>query len=87
VSRVRAQRAWLFALAAATLLFAAVPKAHAAPYMPGSDGTVLAELPAGWQLLSSRAVQLPGVAAERHVLMLGLRAMEPAGGAAGGPAG
>jgi len=47
VSRVRAQRAWLFALAAATLLFAAVPKAHAAPYMPGSDGTVLAELPAG----------------------------------------
>jgi 16S rRNA (guanine527-N7)-methyltransferase len=34
----------------------------------------LADLPAGWQLLSSRAVQLPGVAAERHVLTLGLRA-------------
>jgi 16S rRNA (guanine527-N7)-methyltransferase len=34
----------------------------------------LAALPAGWQLLSSRAVQLPGVAAERHVLTLGLRA-------------
>jgi 16S rRNA (guanine527-N7)-methyltransferase len=34
----------------------------------------LAGLPAGWQLLSSRAVQLPGVAAERHVLTLGLRA-------------
>jgi 16S rRNA (guanine527-N7)-methyltransferase len=34
----------------------------------------LAELPAGWELQSSRAVRLPGVAAERHVLTLGLRA-------------
>jgi len=34
----------------------------------------LAALPAGWQLLSSRTVQLPGVATERHVLTLGLRA-------------
>jgi len=33
----------------------------------------LAQLPAGWELLSGRAVQLPGVAAERHVLTLGLR--------------
>lgn len=34
----------------------------------------LAELPAIWQLQSSRAVHLPGVAAERHVLTLALRA-------------
>jgi 16S rRNA (guanine527-N7)-methyltransferase len=34
----------------------------------------LAELPNGWELQSSRAVHLPGVAAERHVLTLGLRA-------------
>jgi len=40
--------------------------------IPGAE---LAALPSDWQLLSSRAVRLPGVAAERHVLTLGLRAM------------
>src|SRR5271167_2421400 len=47
VGRACAQQARLFALAAATLLSAAIPEAHAAPYMPGSEGAVLAELPAG----------------------------------------
>jgi tetratricopeptide (TPR) repeat protein len=40
-------RGRLFTLVAAALWCAAVPAAQAAPYLPSSDSTVLAELPAG----------------------------------------
>jgi tetratricopeptide (TPR) repeat protein len=43
----RAQRDRLLNLVVAALLCAVLPRAHAAPYIPSSDSTVLAELPAG----------------------------------------
>src|SRR5271170_2334622 len=48
IGRPRAQRGRLSTLFAVALLSAAyLPRAYAAPYIPGSDSAVLAELPAG----------------------------------------
>jgi tetratricopeptide (TPR) repeat protein len=47
MGRPRAERGRLFTLVAAALWCAAVPAAPAGPYLPISDSTVLAELPAG----------------------------------------
>jgi len=48
IGRPRMQRGRLFTFFAVALVSAAcLPLAHAGPYVPGSDSTVLAELPAG----------------------------------------
>src|SRR3984885_850261 len=48
IGRPRMQRGRLFTFFAVALVSAAcLPLAHAGPYAPGSDSTVLAELPAG----------------------------------------
>jgi tetratricopeptide (TPR) repeat protein len=47
IGRPRALVGQLFTLAAVSLLYAALARAHAGPYIPSSDSTVLAELPTG----------------------------------------
>jgi tetratricopeptide (TPR) repeat protein len=59
IGRSRVERRRLFALFAAALSCAAyLPCAHAGPYIPSSDGAVLAELPAGTRFADLSARRL-----------------------------
>jgi tetratricopeptide (TPR) repeat protein len=60
LGRPCARRCRLFTLLAAVLLCAAGHRAHAGPYIPSSDNTVLAELPTGIHFADVSARQLAG---------------------------